>query len=453
MTLPRELGPDLTMRRATTADAGALAAFNADVLRPQDTAAPHPGFAAWTWDLLSGRHPTHETADTVLVEDRRRRRIVSSLMLVSQTWAFGGIPIEVGQPELVGTDPEYRGRGLVRAAMETLHGWSAARGQLLLAINGIPWFYRQFGYEMALPFGGGPSLAAPAVAAILAEGEGRHRARAANARDAGFLAKADTEAAARYLVTVPRTEALWRFEVEGRSRDSMAARQLAIVETAGGEPVGFLAHLPRLTSGLLRVGSFEVAAGVSWRAVWPAVLAYLQETGQRYAARDGETWDAVNLWQLGAEHPVHRIHHFEGRPGGYAYYVRVPDLPRFVMRVAPVLERRLAESPLVGHTGELTLGFYRGGLRLTFERGRLATAEAWTPAREATGIDFGAPSRDPRRAMAMFPDLTFLQLLFGARDVSELERAYPDAGVRASEARALLLALFPRQESSVWPVL
>ena len=28
----------------------------------------------------------------------------------------------------------------------------------------------------------------------------------------------------------------------------------------------------------------------------------------------------------------------------YAWYVRVPDLPRFIRRIAPALERRLAES-------------------------------------------------------------------------------------------------------------
>jgi hypothetical protein len=47
---------------------------------------------------------------------------------------------------------DYRGRGLVRTLMDLVHGWSAERGDLLLVIAGIPYFYRQFGYDYGIPF-------------------------------------------------------------------------------------------------------------------------------------------------------------------------------------------------------------------------------------------------------------------------------------------------------------
>src|SRR5712691_11396345 len=81
--------------------------------------------------------------------------IVSSMNLISQTWVYDGIPFGVGRPELVGTSLEYRYRGLVRAQFEVIHQWSTERGERLQAITGIPWYYRQFGYEMALNLGGG----------------------------------------------------------------------------------------------------------------------------------------------------------------------------------------------------------------------------------------------------------------------------------------------------------
>ena len=62
------------------------------------------------------------------------------------------------------------------------------------------------------------------------------------------------------------------------------------------------------------------------------------------------------------------------------------------------------------------------------------------------------PSSDPRRPLAMFPGLTFLQLLFGFRSLEALEAAFPDCVVRTNEARALLNALFSRTPSDVWPV-
>ena len=47
---PRDLGDGLTLRAATFADAGALATFNADVIRMQDMATPQANLGEWTRD-------------------------------------------------------------------------------------------------------------------------------------------------------------------------------------------------------------------------------------------------------------------------------------------------------------------------------------------------------------------------------------------------------------------
>ena len=103
------------------------------------------------------------------------------------------------------------------------------------------------------------------------------------------------------------------------------------------------------------------------------------------------------------------------------------------------LERRLAGSALVGHTGAIEISFYRTGLRLAFEEGRLATVTPWQPP-------------EPEAGDASFPDLTFLQLLFGYRSLGELDHAFADCWTSKDEARALLEALFPTRPSDVWPV-
>ncbi len=145
---------------------------------------------------------------------------------------------------------------------------------------------------------------------------------------------------------------------------------------------------------------------------------------------------------LGSDHPLYRALPERGREEPrptYAWYVRVPDLPAFLRRVAPALEARLAASPAVGHSGELRLNFYRDGVRLTFADGRLSAVEGW-------------PEADHFEAGASFPPLTFLHLLFGHRSLAELERVFADCRSRSVEARVLLDALFPTQPSLVWPV-
>ena len=146
-----------------------------------------------------------------------------------------------------------------------------------------------------------------------------------------------------------------------------------MIETPSGEPVGFLAHSPRLRDGHVSAAAYELKPGVSWLAVTPSVVRYLWALGEEWAAQDPkQEMERFAFW-LGAEHPVYQV--FDKRlphtVAPYAWYVRVPDLPGFLRHVAPVLEQRLENSLLVGHSGELKISFYRSGLRLAFEGGRL----------------------------------------------------------------------------------
>jgi hypothetical protein len=117
----------------------------------------------------------------------------------------------------------------------------------------------------------------------------------------------------------------------------------------------------------------------------------------------------------------------------------VADVPGFLCHIGPVLEQRLAGSPLTGHNGELKIDLYRGGLRLQFDQGKLIAAEPW---REAA---YG------EEAKAGCPPLVFLQLLFGHRSLAELRNSYPDVWTN-DDATLLVNTLFPKQPSWVWSV-
>jgi len=260
----RDLGEGLVLRRGRAADAEALAAFNADVLRPQDATEPNATMAAWTRDLFTGRHPTFTPDQATVVEHRPSGAIVSSALLISQTWSFAGVPIRVGQPELVGTHIDYRGRGLVRAQFEVLHRWSADRGHQLQAIAGIPWFYRQFGYELALARGGGPAVPISNLIPLPRQDSPAYRFRPLREEDLDFAVDLDTHACARSLMTVPRDAGLWRYELMGRSADSAIRQEMRIIESAEGDPVGLLTHAPRLSGVRFDVTGWELKPGVSW---------------------------------------------------------------------------------------------------------------------------------------------------------------------------------------------
>lgn len=441
MTLPCELGDGLIMRRSTAADAAAIAGFNARVQGDPDKPHPVEEEKYWALDLLRGDHPTFHEDDFTIVEDTRTGKIVSVTNLIDQTWSYAGIPFGVGRPESVGTLPEYRNRGLIRAQFEVLHRWSAERGHLVQGITGIPYYYRQFGYEMALDLSGGRIGAAATIPDLKAGESEPYRLRPVTEDDLPFVLQVDEYARRRLLVACVRDLALWRYELFGKSEKNLTRLEWRIIETAAGEPMGYVGHGFKLYSrGLLHMPVLELREGASWLDVSASLLRYLKGTGEAYAARDGRAFGGIYA-ELGPGHPFLETVHtrLPTVARAYAWYLRVPDLPAFLRHIAPALEERLARSVAAGYTGELKLSFYRQGIRLTFDAGHLTGVEAWRPCHEDPGA-------------AAFPGLTFLQLLFGYRTLEELRSAFPDCWTEDDRARCLLEALFPKQPSAVWGV-
>jgi hypothetical protein len=85
------------------------------------------------------------------------------------------------------------------------------------------------------------------------------------------------------------------------------------------------------------------------------------------------------------------------------------------------------------------LNFYTSQLALHFEHGRLKEVGPF----QAKSYQDGD---------ALFPDLTFLDLLFGRRSMEELRYIYPDCDASNNGAAVLLDILFPRKASCVVPL-
>ncbi|MDQ6749034.1 MAG: GNAT family N-acetyltransferase [Candidatus Dormibacteraeota bacterium] len=238
--LPRDLGDGLTLRWATPDDTDALAAYNIRHLSDHwsdHPAEPNEEVGNWTRDLMHGEHPTTRAGDFTIVTDARAGgRIVSSLVLISQTWAYAGIPFKVGRPELVSTSPAYRRRGLVRAQFEAVHARSAARGELVQAITGIPWYYRQFGYEMTVANGGGHRWLPFRIPPRSPDAPPPYRLRPATPADIPLLERLYAVHCSHSLLTRLRDAAEWRYE--------LGWKQFRLVEDAAGAPVGYAQARP-----------------------------------------------------------------------------------------------------------------------------------------------------------------------------------------------------------------
>lgn len=435
--LPCDLGKGLVLRFATPGDTEALAQFNGRVHGDDHF---DEFVAAYTRDLMSEAHPSVGPANITLVEDAAAgNKIVSSMCLIPQRWAYAGIPFGVGRPEVVGTDPDHRRRGLVRAQFDVLHAKSAAMGHRVQGITGIPWYYRQFEYEYALELDGG-RIACFADVPTLGEAETEsHRLRPLGEADLAWAMPLYDREASRSLVACLRSEQEWRFILHGAWPGSWNPNRYRVIEASDGQAVGYLATSADMDGKLFRVFELAVIEGQALRAAMPSVLRGLKSLGEAEAAGRKKEVSAI-YFNLGTEHPLYpaipELLAKTRKP--YGWYIRVADLPGFIRHIAPVLEARLARSPMTGHTGELKVNEYTGGFRIAFEKGRIASVEPWQ-----------APKQFDEDAA--FPPRAFLPLLFGYRALADLRTAFPDCWANA-DATVLLNSLFPCQASQVIPI-
>lgn len=433
--LPRALDDGLTLRWATAEDVEALAHFNVAMHSDDYENDPEIWLADWTRDLMSGRHPTTGPGDFTVVTDVAGA-IISSLCLISQTWQYDGIPFAVGRPELIGTHPDYRRRGLVKRQMEITHSLSAARGELVQAITGIPWYYRRFGYELALDRGGQRLLPYDRAQRLKRPDPDPFEVRPATEADLPLLQTLYAIFTAPFLVSRVRDARELHYEMCVALERTVNRRQFYVVQRrADGEPAGYFEFFTHPEGYYLR----EIAArpGCSLRDVALCAAHYLfRQVVEK--TPEGKPRPQI-IFALGCRHhPAYdalpRLLQPDRAP--FAWYVRVPDLRAFLRHIAPALERRLAGSVIAGFSGTLRLNLFAEHLALVFEQGHLKEIGSFVPERLEAGD-------------ATFPDLTFLHLLFGHRSLQELRHAFADVGVRSEEAEVLLDVLFPSRPSAV----
>lgn len=286
--LPIDLGDGLVLRRSKLEDAEALADFNARIQSEQGLDTPDERIRAWTYDLCAKPHPTFNPVDFTIVEETATGKIVSTMNLISQTWSYAGISFKVGRPELVGTLPDYRNRGLVRRQFDVIHQWSAERGEKLQAITGIPYYYRLFGYEMAMNLGGGRA-GYPTHIPRLKEGEQEpFRIRSATEADIPFISHLYAAGCQRSLVACEWDDSLWRYELTGKSEKNVNRVEIRLIETLTGKPCGFLIHPAFSWGDMMPLQWYEILPELTWLEVTPSVIRYAEHAYGQYLPMHGD---------------------------------------------------------------------------------------------------------------------------------------------------------------------
>jgi GNAT superfamily N-acetyltransferase len=439
----RDLGNGLIARWSTAADTENIAQLTGMVFRDKADEPINSRMILNIRRLMRGDHPLMTPLDYAVVEDtgKQGNPIVACICHLRHTWEYEGIAFDITQPEIVATDPDYRRRGLIRVLFELVHARSIEEGRLVTAITGIPYFYRQFGYEYVLDL---DERHTTYISQIPKAKEGvpePYMLREATVEDIPLLQQLYNRRKGDSIVWSQISDAYWRYELEGWKvqPDWGKTSSIQIIVDKTGNALGYLFMSYMRWGAGLHVRGFEIASGAPVQAMLPSVLRALQVYGNQIPTRTPETEPFSKIdFALGRNSPLYDVMGSlaVSTEVPYAWYIRVPDLPAFLQHIAPVLEKRLASSEAAGYTGEVKIDFYHGGLRMVIEQGRLVTIENWVvPVFEGN-------------AGAGFPALVFLQVLFGYRSVEALHRIFPDVWAN-DETGYLLNVLFPERVSFV----
>ncbi|MFD8556874.1 GNAT family N-acetyltransferase [Streptosporangium canum] len=332
-------------------------------------------------------------------------RVVSTATLLDEEVRLGDIRLPAGQVELVATDREYEGRGLVRALMQWAHDRSAARGHVIQAMIGIPYFYRLFGYEYAIDIPPAPTVRTPPT------GEAAPALRAARPSDIPAMAALQDMAQNRFDVAMPHSAACWRWLLEHEASTLwVVERGDTVVATGRTTPPDDDEVL------LAEAAAFDDAAA---RELLRGVAALVPGGQVRVVHRAGTVTAAA--WQESLDHGP--------RKQAEQYYIRIPDVAALLDRLRPLLWQRLTAAGAERAGRDIVISTFGAHYRIPVHADGLGAV--------VTGGAMQGPGAVGGAGVA--PD-HLPALLFGPHGIEGLTRIRPD--VYAGEEE-LFQALFP----------
>jgi predicted acetyltransferase len=346
-------------------------------------------------------------------------KIVAGLNLIPVKWSIGGIPLKVAEMGCVATLPEYRRRGLQRKLVNEFHKQAAEQQYDLCAIEGIPYFYRQFGYEYALPLDEETKISLDKIPSY----ESKMEIRPFTEDDVSKAMQLLFQTQKKFYVHVARDEQIWKMQQD--TGMASADKFEGYTVEKDGVMVAYIRISDRPeTKELILRETVDTDYHIG-----EAVLKFLKDTGEqrefetlvsRISHHDCLTEQLVAIGAVRSIPP-------------YAWQIRIVDYVRIFQRMKPLFEKRLAESFHCHLTEKLNFNFNRYTVQITVEDGVI------------TDIHKSDDNKD--RTIIVNPQV-FTQLLLGHKSREELEMIYPDFIIRKSH-KHLIDVLFPKLHSHI----
>jgi predicted acetyltransferase len=367
------------------------------------------------------------------IRDLDTGQIVTALNAIPSIWNYEDIPLKNLELGWVGTLKEYRRKGLSRVLYTHFDSLLTGGDYDLSTIMGIPYFYRQFGYDFVLPMNRTIWIRLDQIKPLDKTDPPEYmnfKIRPATHDDIPSLMTLFREHNKRLLVHVDRDQGLWEIQEKER-REFEESFQTYILEDSTGI-IGYFRLVKSIRKEPTKSTFRVIESRIRTYDGALRVLKFLRAAG----ANDG-----IDLFgiQGPSTNNLARVAHSLGGTvnKGWKYQIRIPDILHFLKKIRPVLERRLLGSMFEDLTRDFTINTFRHCFLLKFSNGKILDISDLGPPEVNEYLSFRAPPLD------------LVRLMLGAYSIDELESNNIDFIVRGG-VKLLVETLFPKKESAIY---
>jgi len=369
------------------------------------------------------------------IRDLDKGIIVTALNSIPFIWNYEDIPLRNLELGWVGTLKEYRRKGLNKLLYTHFENLLLSGNYDFSTIQGIPYYYRQFGYDFIIPMDRIIWTRTNQIQPIDENNPPDYmklNIRFAEKNDIPSMMDLFDEQNRNLLVYASRSQELWEIQETLKRQNENEFETYVVLD--GSKIIGYFRLVKKINK--------EKIPNKSTMSVIESSIATfngVQRTLQFLYAE--AVHDDISL--IGSQGPtLNTLSKVMENIGGsgthrWKYQVRIPNMVSFLQKISPVLEKRLKGTMFEGLTYDVTINTFQNCYSLKFSNGTIGDILDLGPQEVNDNQAFRAPPNDLAR------------LILGAYSIKEIEQNNIDFIVRGS-VRLIAETLFPKKESSVY---
>ncbi|MHA1137848.1 MAG: GNAT family N-acetyltransferase [Candidatus Thorarchaeota archaeon] len=369
------------------------------------------------------------------IRDLNNGQIVTALNSIPSTWNYEDIPLRNLELGWVGTLKEYRRRGLNKLLFTHFDNLLHSYPYDISTIQGIPYYYRQFGYDFVIPMDHTVWLRTNQMQPIDEKNSPEYmklNIRPAEKKDLPSMMDLLDEHNQKLLIYAPRSPELWQIQEDIKKHWANEFQSYVVLD--GSKIIGYF----RIVKDIKKDSSPNKSTMTVIESSIPTFTGVLRVLQFLYTEA---LQDDISL--VGSQGPsfntLSRAMENMGGTGKpwWKYQIRITNMANFLQKISPVLERRIIGTMFEGLTYDVIMNTFQNCYKLKFVNGKIVDVSDLGPQQVDENQAFRAPPNDLAR------------LVLGAYSIKELEQNNVDFIVRG-EIRLIAETLFPKKESSVY---